>query len=252
VGAVHVRYFTDPACPWSWAAEPAVRRIEAEFGGQVSITYVMAGLAREFQRPLDVLREVLDASLASAMPVDPRLWLDRPPASSHPACQAVKAAAEQGLDRPYLRVLREGVMLERRAMDSAPALVDAARTVPGLDAARFEIDLRSHAIVEAFGADLERARDVPLPSFEVAGGRWIRDEHRVEPLRAALVDAGAQPGPLPGVEEALGRFGRMATPEVAAVCDLPGPRAAAELWRLATEWRVRPERHLGGEIWALA
>jgi protein-disulfide isomerase-like protein with CxxC motif len=38
-------YYTDPACPWSWAAEPCLRRIEAEFGDGVSITYVMGGLA---------------------------------------------------------------------------------------------------------------------------------------------------------------------------------------------------------------
>jgi hypothetical protein len=36
-----------------------------------------------------------------------------------------------------------------------------------------------------------------------------------------------------------GVFGTMATPEVAAVCDMPGPRAPAELWRLALDWRVK-------------
>jgi protein-disulfide isomerase-like protein with CxxC motif len=44
-------YYTHPACPWSWAAEPCLRRIEAEFGDGVSITYVMGGLAREFAQP---------------------------------------------------------------------------------------------------------------------------------------------------------------------------------------------------------
>ena len=41
---------------------------------------------------------------------------------------------------------------------------------------------------------------------------------------------------------ALLRFGRMANPEVAAVCALPGPTAPAELWRLAAAWQVRVER----------
>jgi hypothetical protein len=54
------------------------------------------------------------------------------------------------------------------------------------------------------------------------------------------------------VEDALRRFGTMATPEVAAVCDLPGPRAPAELWRLALEWRVRAERLGTGYLWSLA
>ena len=29
-------------------------------------------------------------------------------------------------------------------------------------------------------------------------------------------------------------------------------RLAAELWRLAGEWRVRAERRLSGELWSLA
>jgi hypothetical protein len=41
----------------------------------------------------------------------------------------------------------------------------------------------------------------------------------------------------------------MATREVEAVCDLPEPRAAAELWRLAAEWKVKPVRVLTGHLW---
>jgi hypothetical protein len=54
------------------------------------------------------------------------------------------------------------------------------------------------------------------------------------------------------VSGALGRFGRMATAELEAVCDLPGPRAGAEVWRLASEWRVRRIPVLAGELWELA
>ena len=256
-------YFTDPACPWSWAAEPAVRRLQVEFGDDVSITYVMGGLAREFRRPVETMRHVLDAAAAGGMPTDPRLWLDSPPSSSYPACQAVKAAAEQGLDGEYLRVVREGLMVDRLKLDDAEALVGVARRVPGMDVERFGIDLCSHAIVEAFGADLERAREaardgerrVPFPSFAVRGDdhvHWLYDTTDPAELRAAAIAAGATPGELPGVAEAVRRFARIATPEVAAVCDRPGPLAAAELWRLASEWRVRPERVLTGELWNLA
>jgi hypothetical protein len=50
---------------------------------------------------------------------------------------------------------------------------------------------------------------------------------------------------------ALQRFGTMATAEIVAVCDLPGPRAGAELWRLAGEWRVKRVAVLTGELWEL-
>ena len=250
---VHASYYTDPACVESWAAEPALRRLLVEFGEGLRITYVMAGLAREFEAPADLVGPWLDAAERSGMPVDPRLWLAAPPRSSYPACMAVEAAAEQGDPGPYLRRLREGLMCGRRRLDHAEAFLAEARETPGLDADRFAVDLGSHAIVEAFGADLERARERGAqgrPVLEV-DGRMVDDPGA---WGDAVLSAGGAPvadGP-PSVEEALRRFGTMATVEVAAVCGLPGPRAAAELWRLAEEWRVRPERRLTGELWALA
>jgi putative protein-disulfide isomerase len=264
VGAVHVTYYTDPACPYSWAAEPALRRLQVEFAEGLTITYVMGGLAREFRKPLETMRHVMDAAAESAMPTDPRLWLDAPPTSSYPACQAVKAAAEQGLDGPYLRVVREGLMVDRLELDSADALTDAARRAPGMDVDRFAIDLRSHAIVEAFGADLERTRAagrdgeprVPFPSFEVRGEgdevHWLYDSTDPAQLRQAALAAGGEPQAPPDALGAVRRFARIATPEVAAVCDRPGPLAAADLWRLAAEWQVRAERALTGELWSPA
>ncbi len=248
---VEVAVVTDPCCPWSWGAEPALRRLEALFCDEVRLSYVMGGLARELDRPLETLAQVLDATAASGMPADPRLWLEGPPRSSYPACLAVKAAAEQGLDGPYLRRAREALQCERRALDHPEALVALAREVPGLDAARFAVDVRSNAIVEAFGADLERARPggqrLPFPSFAVAGAPVEADG-----LQAAVRAAGAADRPPPDPLAALRRFGRLAAVEVAAACDLPGPRASAELWRLALEWRVRSTRFPCGELWELA
>ncbi len=150
---VHVSYYTDPASPRSWAAEPVVRRVLSRFGEGVSISYVMGGLARDISDPLSMAaRRARRRRRESAMPVDPRLWLDHPPASTYPSCLAVKAAAEQGCDVAFLRRAREGFMCERRR--------------------------------------------------GVAGDR-----------------------------------------------ELPGPLAAAELWRLAAQWKVRPVACLSGELW---
>jgi putative protein-disulfide isomerase len=91
---VRLTYYTDPACPWSWAAEPALRRLQMEFGEDVRITYVMAGMERELEDPLQLLEASLEAAAWGGMPVDPRIWLQRPPQSTYPACQAVKAAAK--------------------------------------------------------------------------------------------------------------------------------------------------------------
>jgi putative protein-disulfide isomerase len=275
IAAVHTYYYTDPMCPWSWALEPDLRKLALEFGDGVQITYVMCGMARDLADAEHLVAEMLEASAQSGMPVDPRLWLADPPRSSHPACLAVKAASEQGSPAAYLRRLREGLLCRRRKLDNVEALIAEARGVPGVDVERLRLGLASHGVLEAFAADLDRCAAVPaehyapgserakLPSLEFVGADGAR--HGVYgpsdygKLREAAVAAGAVPagasasgsGSL-SVEDALRRFGTMATAEVAAVCELPGPRAPAELWRLALEWRVRPERLGSGELWSLA
>ena len=269
MAAVHAWYYTDPACAWSWSIEPHVRRLTLALEGQLELTYVMAGI-RELAPPAEEALEWLTASAGSGMPVDVRLWLEGGPTTSYPACLAVKAAAEQGDPGRYLRALREGFAFRRRRLDHAEAFESLARELGGLDLDRLRIDLGSHAIMEAFGADLDRSRavaeehhspergrvEIPALEFRGADGavHGVYGPAGFEAYRDAALAAGAQldDGPAPGVEETLRRFGTMATAEVAAICDLPGPRAAAELWRLAAEWRVRAEPTVGGEIWSAA
>jgi len=151
--------FTDPYCPWSWAAEPHLRRLDVEFGAEVAVTFVVVGLRRQITDASALALECLDAAAESGMPVDPRVFLRDPPSSTHPAGLAVAAVAEQAGGRrvgAYLRRLREAILLEGRRMDGAAALLDAAREAGGLDLDRLRIDFASNAIVERFGADLER------------------------------------------------------------------------------------------------
>src|SRR3954471_15045885 len=216
---VRVRYYTDPACPESWAAEPSLRTLMVEFGPDLSFRYVMGGLAREYREP--PVLDWLAATEGSGMPVDPLIWRGGPLDSTYPACMAVKAAADQAGDGGYryLRALREGILCLRRKLDTTEALVEEARGA-GLEVERFRIDLGSHAIVEAFGNDLEatRAEDNGLPrmSFEGEGDtHWVRGAQPYDAYREAAAAAGASPtGDRPGVIQALERFGRMAAVEV--------------------------------------
>jgi hypothetical protein len=155
-----VTIFTDPYCPWSWAAEPLLRRLEVEFGAVAAPSFVIVGLHRQIEKPGE---PALDALAASAKSRIPSLQVRGP----HGECHGAYGPG------PY----------ERR--------------------------------------------------------------------REAMLAAGLAPATeRPAAEEAVRRWGSMATPEVAAAGDPPGPRAPAELWRLATGWRIRARPVPGGVMWS--
>lgn len=293
VMSIEVRYYTDPCCSWSWGSEPKLRKLIWEFGDELRFRWVMGGLAREYGPDYrdeeagigsgsdvfaDLVAHWLDVAAETGMPIDPRLWRRNPIFSTYPACQAVKAAQEQGPDAGYryLRRLREGLLCERKKLDHAEALIGEAGPA-GLDTERFRIDLSSHAITEAFGVDLEETRNPPeearragkvsrtegrervaFPSALFVGedgshqGVWGRQPY--EAYREAAEAAGARrqaerpPEPL----EVIERFGRAATRELEVICERPGPVVQAELWSLAREWRLKPAPVLTGTIWERA
>ncbi|MFN8160373.1 MAG: DsbA family protein [Solirubrobacterales bacterium] len=291
--SVEVRYYTDPACSWSWGAEPKLRRLIWEFEGELDFDWVMGGLARSYGRDYrdeegsigtgpdcfaDLMAHWLDVGAETGMPCDPRIWTEAPISSTYPACMAVKAACEQGPEAGYryLRRVREGIMCERRKLDTTEALVAEAAPA-GLDVPRFRIDLDSHAILEAFSEDLDEVRDVPAEAREAGKVRRTEGSERVtfpsavftgpdgarhgvwgwqplEAYRGAALAAGARPvneGPLDPMD-AVERFGRITTTEAEVLAQRPGPPICAELWALASEWRLRPVRALTGTIWEKA
>jgi predicted DsbA family dithiol-disulfide isomerase len=288
---VQVRFYTDPACPWSWAAEPALRRLMWEFEGELEFVWVMGGLARRYGREYrdeegrigtgpdcfaDLISHWLEVADAGLMPTDPRIWTESPLTSTYPACQAVKAAAEQGWEAGYLylRRLREGIMFERRKLDHPEALVAAAGSTR-IDRKRFEIDLFSEAITEAFGADLDEVRNPPDDARAEGGVRRTEGHERMSfpsalfigeggarqavwgtarshpALRDAALAAGAKQrneGALAPLE-AIRRFGRCATRELEVLAEKPLPVLEAELWEMARDWKLKPIRALTGTLW---
>ena len=274
---VHVRYYTDPACEWSWASEPKVRHLQWEFGEELRFSWVMGGLARAYEpgEYAEIIGRWLDAAAQGGMPLDPRIWRQNPISSTYPVCQAVKAASEQGPDAAaaYLRRAREALMVERTKLDHTSALVAEAGAA-GLDPQRFRIDLGSHASTEAFAADLEDVRAVPDDAREAGAVRGIPGGERLslpsavfvgengerrgvwgwqpyDAYREAALAAGAarvNGGALEPLD-AIERFGRCATRELEELSDRPGPVVEAELWQAAKEWKLRPVRVLTGTLW---
>ncbi|MEZ5076500.1 MAG: DsbA family protein [Solirubrobacterales bacterium] len=201
---VQVRYFTDPACSWSWGAEPLLRRLIWEFEGELDFVWVMGGLARRYGSAYrdqegaigsgsdcfaDLMSHWLNVGGKTGMPCDPRLWTRNPIASTFPACAAVEAASEQGWEAGYryLRRLREGLMCEQRKLDERPALLAEAEPA-GLDAVRFELALGGDSAEAAFREHVEEACDIPAEAR--AAGKLSHTEGRERLSFPSLVFVG--------------------------------------------------------------
>ena len=121
---LHITYYTDPLCCWSWAFEPQWRRLLFEYGQLITFEIKMGGLIpawnayhdteNNVSRPVQMGPVWMHASQLSGMPMNTRIWMENPPASSYPACIAVCCAKLQSQEASVhlLRRLRQALMLE--------------------------------------------------------------------------------------------------------------------------------------------
>lgn len=183
-GAVFIEYYTDPLCSWSWAFEAQWRRLRYECVGHLVWRYHMGGLIADWQSYDDPFNDIrgpaqmgpqwFQVQKVSGMPLDEHIWQADPPASSYPACIAVKAAECQGqtIADAYLRRLREAAMMESRNIARREILLAVARQTASesagdraLNLARFEADLDSPETMEAFRQDLRNAAYLSIGRF---------------------------------------------------------------------------------------
>lgn len=150
--------------------EPAWRQLLTALEGSVSWRYCMGGLLPDWKsyhdpeqhvsRPIQMGPVWLDAKYASGQPVNERIWLADPPASSYPACLAVKCASLQSpaAEEAYLYALRKAVMTDGRNIARKEILIAVARETAAegtLDADVFTKDLDAGNGLESFRADLQ-------------------------------------------------------------------------------------------------
>jgi predicted DsbA family dithiol-disulfide isomerase len=197
-------------CCWSWALEPHWRRLLAEFAAALHWRYRVAGMIADWDsysdpvnavsRPLQMGPIWREAQQRSGVPFDDRIWAEDPPASSYPACIAVKAAELQSAEAAdlYLGRLRAAVMAQRRNIARPEVLSEvadeAAAAAPGrLDPERLRHDLAGAAAREALRDDIKEARyrgigRFPTLTLRAANGKGVMivGYRPYEVLRAAL------------------------------------------------------------------
>lgn len=179
---VEVTYYTDPLCCWSWALEPQWRRFRFEYQNNVSWRYCMGGLIPGWKNFADPVHAVsrpaqmgplwMEASHLSGMPMQNKIWAFDPPASSYPACMAVKCAEEQSFaaGENYLRLLREAIMIRGKNISSPTVLIELAEELStqypsALNVQKFKTDMENDVGLEKFRADLNEVRTKDIRRF---------------------------------------------------------------------------------------
>jgi len=224
LSAVLIRHFTDPGCPWAFAAEPVRLRLEWRYGEQIAWEPRMVAP----DPPADHRR----VAERSGMPIDSSERVRAAP-SIH-ACRAVVAVRLRWPER-------EAAMLRRlRVLNFSGELLDDSDTLEmaaaqaGLPVGELAAFADAPEVHAALAADMAAARadrvagppEEPCrlcPAYELVRADPPRrvDLAGLRPLGdfdAALADLEPRPDPA-SVGEVLAWAGApLATAEVAAVC----------------------------------
>lgn len=168
---VEVTFYTDPLDCWTWAMQPQWERIQKEMVLPPSqIKYKMGGLlpswrhfndaVNSIRKPVQMGPEWMLAGVLSGRKIDDKIWITDPPASSFPACIAVKCVELQSheLTPHYLNALQEAVMVSGRNIAKTDVLLAIAGTLADLDLHQFQEDLLGGNGKAAFRKDLQECK----------------------------------------------------------------------------------------------
>lgn len=134
-------------------------------GGLLPSWHHFADGLNAVNRPAQMGPIWMEASHISGQPINNRIWIENPPASSYLACIAVKCIELQSLflGEKYLRLLREAVMLRDENIALQSVLLKVAEALvekygDQFDLTQFKEDLKSERGQAAFRADLDEVQ----------------------------------------------------------------------------------------------
>jgi predicted DsbA family dithiol-disulfide isomerase len=168
--------YSDPACPWAYSENPALRVIEWRYGDQLDWRLVLVGLtesASQYEaRGYTPLRGALGQARFRArygMPFSPAPK-QRLSATSR-ACRAVVAArlAAPGSEWRVFRAIQFANFTTPLVLDDDAMLTEALLKVPGVDAEALVGAIDSPEVVSAYEADKRETRTAAGSAAELQG-----------------------------------------------------------------------------------
>ncbi len=179
---LEIIYYTDPLCCWSWIFEPEWRKLLTHFQNNVRWRYCMGGLLPGWKNYYDAINSVskplqmgpvwMHAAAVSGINIRHDIWAKDPPASSYPACIAVKCAQLQSeaAGEKYLFLLREACMMKGDNIAKKEVLINTAMLLSGDETITFDFDEFKNNLLEtegreAFRKDLQEVKYYGINRF---------------------------------------------------------------------------------------
>jgi len=167
--------FSDPACPWAYSANPALRVLEWRYGDQLDWRLVTIGLREDSSGLLASFNPERSAARYRVfhelygMPFN--LVPKERPAGTGRGCRAIVAARllDPGSEWRALRALALGNFNSPLLLDDVDLIREALRAMPGLDADAIAARLDSPEVVEAYERDKAETRSAAGTPAEAQG-----------------------------------------------------------------------------------
>jgi putative protein-disulfide isomerase len=149
---VKIVFYTDPLCCWSWALQPHWQRFIENYKQQIAYSYCMGGMIPDWKKFNDPFNSVsrpaqmgpiwMEAQHKTGAEINDLIWIKNPPASSYPACIAVKTASLQSCEasEKYLRAVWKAVMVDSMDISKKEILLEIARVLSASESINFYFD----------------------------------------------------------------------------------------------------------------
>jgi putative protein-disulfide isomerase len=172
---MEIIFYTDPLCCWTWAMQSQWKLLLNNLQDYNPIVkYKMGGLlpswnnfndsVNAIRKPVQMGPEWMHARALSGAVINDLIWVTDPPASSFPACIAVKCAELQSsaMGARFLTLVQEAVMIKNLNISRTTILLQIASSLltvyPDFDTRKFEKDLLGEQGKEAFRKDLQECK----------------------------------------------------------------------------------------------
>ncbi|MDX5473933.1 MAG: DsbA family protein [Bacillaceae bacterium] len=264
---IEIYLFIDPLCPECWALEPALKKLQMEYGQYFTIKHVVTGRLAN----VNLSKKHHAASMAqvwettanrSGMSCDGTIWMEKPIESPYIASVAIKAAELQGRRAgiKFLRKLQELLFLEKQDITDESVLIECAKSV-NLDIEEFSKDLESESATKALQCDIKITNEMDVS--EIPALVFFNENIEVEGIKVSgfhsydvyveilqdMIGATLNPAPLPSLEQFLQQFTFVATKEIAVVYNTSEQSVDREMKKLLIQQKVEKVPVKYGTFW---